>query len=155
MGNRRKFVKTSAGWILACEALVTLGAGAGCSGGGDDGGESPTPTPGPTPVGGILTLPLASYPGLQNVGDDQVFNISGTGLIIVAQIAEDEFVCVGASCPHSGGTLFWDEGDGEFQCPLHGSTFEPDGTRIQGLALTNVPSYPTTFDGTNVVIDLS
>jgi len=147
-------VKTAAGWALACEALVTIGV-AGCSGGGDDDDDGPTPTPGPTPVGGILTLPLAQYPQLNEVDGDQVFTITGTGRIIVAQITAGTFVCIRGTCPHEGGTLFWDSGGNEFECALHHSTFDTSGNVMTGRAVTDVPSYPTTFDGTNIVIDLS
>lgn len=145
-------MKTAAGWALACEGLVTIGI-AGCSGGGDDDDGGPTPTPGPTPVAGILTLPLAEYPGLSSVDDDQVFNITGFGKIIVAQISAGTFVTVRAVCPHQGTTIGWN--GNEFRCPNHGSTFASDGTLTGGPAVTDVPSYPTTFDGTNIVIDLN
>lgn len=154
MANRRTFVKTAAGWALACESLVVLGS-AGCSGGGDDDDSGPTPTPGPTPVGGILTLPLVEYPALSSVDGDQVLNITGTGKIIVAQISAGTFVTVRASCPHEGATLFWDASDNEFECGLHHSTFAIDGQVTGGPAVTSVSSYPTTFDGTNIVIDLN
>ena len=150
MANRRIFVKTAAGWALACETLVTIGV-AGCGGGGgdddDDGGLAP--------VNGILTLPIAEYPELSAVNGDQVLNITGTGKVIVAQVAAGTFVAVRASCPHQGGTLFWDSGDQEFQCPLHNSTFTTAGAVTGGPAGTGVASYPTTFDGTNIVVDLS
>lgn len=155
MANRRRFVQTAAGWALACETLVAIGV-AGCTGdGGDDDDFGPTPLPGPTPVAGILTLPLADYPELSAVDGDLVFTITGTGKIIVAQVAAGTWVCVRASCPHAGGTLFWDPGDDEFECNLHHSTFDTTGAVTGGRAVTSVTSYPTTFDGANVVIDLS
>lgn len=155
MAHRRKILKTAAGYVLACEALVTIGGVAGCSGGGDDDDDGFSPTPGPTPVAGILTLPIAEYPALQAVDGDQAFTITGTGRIVVAQVSAGVFKTVGGTCPHQGGQLFWDGPDDEFQCPLHGSTFTEDGVRIQGDAVTGVPSYPTTFDGTNIVVDLN
>lgn len=156
MANRRKLIKTAAGWMLACPTLVTIGA-AGCSGGSadDDDDDDDGATPQPTPVAGILTLPIVDYPALSSVNGDQNFNIAGTGKIVVAQVSSGVFKTVGASCPHQGGTLFWDGPDAEFQCPLHLSTFDQDGNVTGGRAVTDVPSYPTTFDGTNIVIDLN
>jgi Rieske Fe-S protein len=153
MSNRRTFVKTAAGWALACETLVTIGVG-GCSGSGDD-DDGSTPTPGPTPVNGILTLPIVEYPDLSAVNGDQTFNITGTGKIIVAQVAAGTFVTIGASCPHQGGAIFWDAADQEFECGLHHSTFTTAGEVTGGFAQTDVANYPTTFDGTSIVIDLN
>jgi cytochrome b6-f complex iron-sulfur subunit len=154
MSNRRKFVKTAAGWALACETLVAIGV-AGCGGGAADDDDDDGATPGPTPVGGILTLPLVEYPDLNAVNGDQTFNITATGRIIVAQVAAGTFVTLRATCPHQGGTLFWDASDQEFECGLHHSTFTTAGVVTAGRAVTNVTSYPTTFDGTNIVIDLN
>jgi cytochrome b6-f complex iron-sulfur subunit len=154
MANRRKLIKTAAGWILGCEVLVAIG-GAGCSGGSSGDDDDDGATPGPTPVGGILTLPIAEYPALSSVDGDQVFNITGTGRIVVAQVSSGVFVSVGASCPHQGTTIGWNGNADEFVCPNHGSTFDQDGNVTGGPAVAGVPSYPTTFDGTNVVIDLN
>lgn len=154
MTHRRKILKTAAGWVLACETLVTIGT-AGCSGSGDDDDDGFSPTPGPTPVAGILTLPLVDYPSLAAVDGDQVFNITGTGKIVVAQVQSNVWKTVSATCPHQGSTLGWNGNGDEFQCPLHGSTFTEDGVVTGGRAVTNVTSYPTSFDGTNIVIDLN
>ena len=43
-------------------------------------------------------------------------------------------------CPHLGGIVNWNDADDAWECPLHGSRFAPDGTRLEGPAtrgLTN------------------
>lgn len=41
---------------------------------------------------------------------------------------------VSAVCPHLGGVLSWNDAECTWDCPLHASRFEPDGTRIEGPA---------------------
>jgi glycine/D-amino acid oxidase-like deaminating enzyme len=37
-------------------------------------------------------------------------------------------------CPHLGGIVNWNDADKAWECPLHGSRFAPDGTRLEGPA---------------------
>jgi glycine/D-amino acid oxidase-like deaminating enzyme len=37
-------------------------------------------------------------------------------------------------CPHLGGIVNWNDADEAWECPLHGSRFAPDGTRLEGPA---------------------
>ena len=37
-------------------------------------------------------------------------------------------------CPHLGGIVNWNDADKAWECPLHGSRFSPDGTRLEGPA---------------------
>ncbi len=46
---------------------------------------------------------------------------------------------VSAVCPHLGGVLRWNDGECTWDCPLHGSRFAPDGTRIEGPAVDDLP----------------
>ncbi|MFT2816770.1 FAD-dependent oxidoreductase [Leifsonia sp. A12D58] len=41
---------------------------------------------------------------------------------------------VSAICPHLGGVVTWNSAEASWDCPLHGSRFAPDGTRIEGPA---------------------
>lgn len=49
---------------------------------------------------------------------------------------------VGAVCPHLGGVLAWNDAECTWDCPLHASRFAPDGTRIEGPALRDLPQHP-------------
>lgn len=41
---------------------------------------------------------------------------------------------VSAVCPHLGGVLTWNDAETSWDCPLHGSRFAADGTRLEGPA---------------------
>lgn len=41
---------------------------------------------------------------------------------------------VGVVCPHMGGILRWNDAEMSWDCPLHGSRFAADGTRLEGPA---------------------
>lgn len=49
---------------------------------------------------------------------------------------------VSAVCPHLGGVLAWNDAECTWDCPLHASRFEPDGTRIEGPALKDLKHLP-------------
>lgn len=58
-----------------------------------------------------------------------------------------EVRAVSAVCPHLGGILRWNDAECSWDCPLHASRFAPDGTRIEGPALSDLrrvqpPSSP-------------
>jgi hypothetical protein len=42
-------------------------------------------------------------------------------------------------CPHLGGIVNWNQADRSWDCPLHGSRFAPDGTRLEGPATDDLP----------------
>ncbi|KQW05739.1 hypothetical protein ASC66_12305 [Leifsonia sp. Root4] len=49
---------------------------------------------------------------------------------------------VSAVCPHLGGIVAWNEAELSWDCPLHGSRFAPDGTRIEGPARGDLTAAP-------------
>lgn len=45
---------------------------------------------------------------------------------------------VDAVCPHLAGVLAWNDAESSWDCPLHGSRFTADGTRLEGPAVRDL-----------------
>jgi cytochrome b6-f complex iron-sulfur subunit len=56
---------------------------------------------------------------------------------------EDGIQALYWKCVHLGCTVPWNEGEGDFHCPCHGSVFEYNGTRIAGPATRALDLMPT------------
>ena len=59
------------------------------------------------------------------------------------------------ACPHQNTALKWIDDEHHFQCPKHKSTYQPDGTFIEGRATRGMDRYAIRRDGAKVVVDLS
>jgi cytochrome b6-f complex iron-sulfur subunit len=55
-------------------------------------------------------------------------------------------------CTHLGCLVNWVPEAGEFQCPCHGSRFDPNGAVLQGPAPLPLKRYNARVSGTTVVI---
>ncbi len=53
---------------------------------------------------------------------------------------------VSAVCSHLGGVLSWNDAECTWDCPLHASRFAPDGTRLEGPAVRDLPAVPRRTD---------
>ncbi|HZT76078.1 MAG TPA: Rieske (2Fe-2S) protein [Vicinamibacterales bacterium] len=59
------------------------------------------------------------------------------------------------SCPHENTALKWLPKDHRFQCPKHGSEYQPNGTFITGRATRNMDRLAIRRDGNDLFVDLS
>jgi glycine/D-amino acid oxidase-like deaminating enzyme/nitrite reductase/ring-hydroxylating ferredoxin subunit len=50
---------------------------------------------------------------------------------------------VSAVCPHLGGVVRWNDAETSWDCPLHGSRFDADGTVLEGPATHGLPRIET------------
>lgn len=63
---------------------------------------------------------------------------------VATSVVDDCTRSVSAVCPHLGGVLRWNDLERSWDCPLHGSRFEADGTLIEGPATRGLePVEPT------------
>jgi nitrite reductase/ring-hydroxylating ferredoxin subunit len=74
--------------------------------------------------------------------------------VIIARFHQAVFA-FNLACPHENTALRWRQDDQRFQCPRHGSKYQPDGTFISGRATRNMDRLPITRAGDTVVVDLS
>lgn len=67
---------------------------------------------------------------------------SAAGPVAISTV-EGRTCAVSAVCPHLGGVLGWNDAERSWDCPLHGSRFEADGTLIEGPATRGLaPARP-------------
>ena len=81
-----------------------------------------------------------------------------TGLsnpIIVTRTDASTVIAVDSRCTHLGCTVEWNQGNMDFECPCHGSTFGTDGRVQVGPATMPLKSYPVAVDATNVVVTIT
>lgn len=84
-------------------------------------------------VGGYLASKPKSFDELGN-GEGAVLKIDGHNVAGYRDEA-GRLHAVSAVCTHMGCLVGWNETDRSWDCPCHGSRFEPDGTIIHGPAV--------------------
>jgi Rieske Fe-S protein len=107
---------------------------------------------GPTaPQSVNLSINIADYPALSDVGGVAYVNASGSSLAVV-RLDANTFDALSRVCPHQGGTVDTN-GDG-FTCPVHGARFDDTGVWVGGQRTTNLTSYQTQFDSTTGILTI-
>ena len=83
-------------------------------------------------AGGVARTALRKVPESQAPGEGAV---GRDGLVPTGVTAVDGRTCaVVGVCTHLGGILEWNDAEGSWDCPLHGSRFAPDGSVLEGPA---------------------
>ena len=62
----------------------------------------------------------------------------GSDLLAVSRDDGGDLHAVSAVCPHMGCLVDWNDGEGTWDCPCHGSRFEADGHVIDGPAVADL-----------------
>lgn len=156
MATRRRFVRTACSAVILTD-LVTLG----CSGpsvsdldGDDDSGTSPVPTV--TPNGNLVTMALADYPNLLQVDGVAFGYVASLDLtILVVRTGETTFIAVDGLCTHRNCYVGFQAASDDFYCNCHGARFAADGSVVSGPTSIPLQSFPATFDGSVVTVDIS
>jgi nitrite reductase/ring-hydroxylating ferredoxin subunit len=74
--------------------------------------------------------------------------------IIIARV-QQEVIAFNLACPHENTALRWHANNHRFECPRHGSKYQPDGTFVTGRATRNMDRLPIRRAGDTVVVDTS
>ncbi|GAB3937813.1 QcrA and Rieske domain-containing protein [Mucilaginibacter myungsuensis] len=138
--------------------LLAVCTGCGLAGCGKDpvadnptpGNNPPTNNP-PTnnPPTNLVTADLATE--LTTVGSSKVAN----GVILVrvaAGNAAASFTAVQVGCTHQGTPVGYNNAQGVFICPNHGSQFAKDGALLQGPAATALRRYTVSIAGNALTV---
>jgi len=76
-------------------------------------------------------------------GEGEVFAVNGEK-VAVARDGDGDLHAVSAICSHKGCHVTWNDGEGSWDCPCHGSRFDVDGSVLDTPA--NDPLDPVTLD---------
>jgi len=137
--EREEFLsKLGLGMVLACAGCELVS----CSKKED---ASPNKSTAPAPGSGtVFTADLSS--SLLNIGDTKV--ASG---VILARIAAgntaSSFTAVQVACTHEGTSINYNQNQGKFICPLHGSEFSTNGQVLLGPATASLQKFTVTVTG--------
>jgi cytochrome b6-f complex iron-sulfur subunit len=113
---------------------------AACSKGGNASPSNNNGTGTTTPPASGTTITADLNSSLTAIGDSKVSN----GIIIVRIAAGNSvssFTAVQVACTHEGTSINYNNSQGLFICPLHGSIFSKSGAVIQGPAATALKQY--------------
>ena len=66
--------------------------------------------------------------------------------IMVIRASATQIIAVSAICTHAGCSMDFDSGSSQLVCPCHGSSFNEDGSVIQGPARRPLKVYGATMD---------
>jgi glycine/D-amino acid oxidase-like deaminating enzyme/nitrite reductase/ring-hydroxylating ferredoxin subunit len=75
-------------------------------------------------------------------GDGGIFE-SDEGKVAVCRDTHGSIHACSAVCTHLGCDVAWNEAEQTWDCPCHGSRFSPDGTVINGPAVSDLRKLPT------------
>jgi cytochrome b6-f complex iron-sulfur subunit len=114
--------------------------------------DDPTPDNGTgnkPPSGALMSADLGSE--LKNVGEFKI--ASG---IIVARVAAgnaaESFTAVQVACTHQGTPISYNNAQGKFICPAHGSQFSTTGAVLAGPATAALKKYTVNVDGSTLSV---
>lgn len=106
---------------------------------------------GNNPPAGGTTFTTDLSTSLTNVGDSRVSNG-----VILARVAAgnvvSSFTAVQVACTHEGTSINYNNGQGVFICPLHGSIFSKTGGVVQGPATTALKQYAISISGNTLTV---
>jgi Rieske Fe-S protein len=148
--DRREFLSQA---TLAAVAAVL----AGCGGGGDDGGPlAPKPgnqEPSPGTSGGSLTVTIANFPALANVGGIAAVGSLANKPVAVVRTGAASYAALSRICTHAGCDVNI-QGSG-FVCPCHGSRFDATGMATAGPAQNPLQRFNVAVSNNGATLTIS
>ena len=107
-------------------------------------------------------IPLTSISGAQTGAAERTYPIPAGDAVSIDRESEvilirfhEQAFAFNLACPHENTALRWRQEDGRFQCPRHGSKYQPDGTFISGRATRNMDRFAIRRAGDTLVVDLN
>lgn len=104
-------------------------------------GASMTAQVGAHLAAGWAQAELQALPAQAPAEGDGVVGRSG-GRPVGVSTVQGRTCAVSGVCTHLGGVLRWNDAERSWDCPLHGSRFAADGTRLEGPAVDDLAQVP-------------
>jgi cytochrome b6-f complex iron-sulfur subunit len=74
------------------------------------------------------------------------------GAVFVKRKDDKSLIAIDPTCTHAGCIVEWKDKKNTFVCPCHASEFKQDGTRIKGLAKSNLSKYQVKTNNNDVLV---
>lgn len=146
--ERKEFInKITGGLALTCVACMMEA----CSKDSNTSGGNTGGNPGAGNPPGTILLTINLNNQLLNVGDF----ISDGGVIVVRIAAGNAIASFSAfsnACPHAGYAVTYVKSNNTFNCALHGSNFNGDGTLRNGPATTGLGKRTVEISGSTLTV---
>jgi Rieske Fe-S protein len=140
--DRRQLLK-----VICASTGALCGAGAVGCGGKDDASPDPIIRL-PAVSAGKLLIAVKDFPSLGKVGGGLVGQADGsTDPVAIMRESETQFSATSGLCTHMSCVLRFNQLNATLDCACHGSTFELDGSVINGPATKPLARLSTEFDG--------
>lgn len=104
----------------------------------------------PLKTGAFGTKVIVGASAIPAPGDPPYRNQAGKFFLINN---DDGLLALYWKCPHLGCTVPWNDEEGDFHCPCHGSVYDRHGVRTAGPAPRPMDLMAITVDGGNVTVD--
>ena len=77
------------------------------------------------------------------------------GQFYLACLDDGSFLALSRTCTHLGCSVPWNDKEGKFICPCHGSTFDAAGTVLTAPALRPLDYFPIRLENGLIRVDIS
>jgi Rieske Fe-S protein len=104
------------------------------------------------------TFNFSDYPDLQVVGGSTVLMPAMTmctSPIIVVRKSQTELDALDAICTHAGCTVAYSPGNGDLECPCHGSRYSLDGSVLAPPSTIPLRKFTATIDSTGTTFHIT
>jgi cytochrome b6-f complex iron-sulfur subunit len=107
----------------------------------------------------INPVPTGGFGGFVYAGKIEDFAINSINRILAGRFyishTDEGIIALWQKCPHLGCAIPWDEEEGIFHCPCHGSTFNQVGEVLGGPAPRPMDYFPMEVSEEGIWVDTS
>jgi cytochrome b6-f complex iron-sulfur subunit len=107
----------------------------------------------------INPVPTGGFGGFVYAGKIEDFAVNSINRILAGRFyisrTDDGIIALWQKCPHLGCAIPWNENEGIFHCPCHGSTFNQVGEVLGGPAPRPMDYFPAEVSEEGIWVDTS